>query len=185
MGTASTTYVRPPGTHPADLLPCTAAQPALVVYGVSGLCMPRRRSAQASVQVLCEEAVQPRAGSLRAHWGLGPDGCVLSAAALNLRIRNLLRRYEARPPPLPPLAGSMRQACSMSAVPAQEDEAPRCGRQLSAHISVLRCFEETRTPFVQYAHQGRRLPGQHFTIVLRNMNELSSRQGAFNVSASV
>jgi len=53
------------------------------------------------------------------------DGDRIHYVSLNLHIRNLLRRYEARPPPLAPLATSMRQACSLCAQPSAGDEAPR------------------------------------------------------------
>lgn len=53
------------------------------------------------------------------------DGDRIHYAALNIQIRSLLRRYEARPPPLSPLAAALRQACSFCANPEAADEAPR------------------------------------------------------------
>lgn len=69
------------------------------------------------------------------------DGDRIHYAALNTHIRSLLRQYEARPPPLSPLAASLRQICTFCANPEATGDAARPSHADLVFVLDNECFE--------------------------------------------
>eukprot|EP00803_Ostreobium_quekettii_P005245 evm.model.scf_13EXC.1 EVM.evm.TU.scf_13EXC.1 scf_13EXC:58203-61583(+) len=110
------------------------------------------------VQVLLE------AGAVANEYTFDGDRC--HYAALNLAVRKLLRRYEARPPPLRPLAGAVRGLCSLMDDPEGVEGAGVWGegdrfadlrvRMGGEAYELHRAIMAARLPYVDDLLEGRR-----------------------------